>query len=233
MPFAKISSVAARISSLVTVLLMTRRRRSDPVSGAMVIDRSPLCAQQPDDRLGEVVEPQRGRADRVAHVDQAGQDALDLRVIAERDRDQSRALREYCLRLRGQLEDAVGRKRPHRQVVVAGPAEAAQVRAAADHLDQEPRAELGVGREDRRRRRIEAIGALHRRLLHDRRRAGARLAARTPRSCRRPRSARRRTTGCRSRVPRRAAAAGRRDRAAALSRARRARDRALPLRPRR
>ena len=42
MPFAKISSVAARISSLVTVLLITRRSRSEPVSGAIVIERSPL-----------------------------------------------------------------------------------------------------------------------------------------------------------------------------------------------
>ena len=41
-PFAKIISALARISSLVTVLLITRRSRSDPVSGAMVIDRSPL-----------------------------------------------------------------------------------------------------------------------------------------------------------------------------------------------
>ena len=61
----------SRISSLVTVLLITRRRRSEPVSGAIVIDRSPLCAQQPDDGLGQVVEPQRRRADAVAHLDQA------------------------------------------------------------------------------------------------------------------------------------------------------------------
>ena len=38
----KIVSAAARISSFVTVLLITRRSRSDPVSGAMVIVRSPL-----------------------------------------------------------------------------------------------------------------------------------------------------------------------------------------------
>ena len=42
MPLAKISSARSRISSFVTVLLMTRRRRSEPVSGAMVIVRSPL-----------------------------------------------------------------------------------------------------------------------------------------------------------------------------------------------
>ena len=43
MPLEKISSAADRISSFVTVLLMTRRSRSDPVSGAMVTVFSPLC----------------------------------------------------------------------------------------------------------------------------------------------------------------------------------------------
>ena len=42
MPPAKISSAACRISSFVTVLLITRRRRSEPASGAIVIDFSPL-----------------------------------------------------------------------------------------------------------------------------------------------------------------------------------------------
>jgi hypothetical protein len=42
-------------------------------------------------------------------------------------------------RARGELQDAIGRKRADRQVVVAGPAEAAQVRAAADDFDEEPR----------------------------------------------------------------------------------------------
>ena len=37
MPFAKIMSVFSRISALVSVLLLTRRRRYDPVSGAIVI----------------------------------------------------------------------------------------------------------------------------------------------------------------------------------------------------
>ena len=49
----------SRISSFVTVLLITRRSRSDPVSGAMVIVRSPLFAQQPHDRLGQIVKAQR------------------------------------------------------------------------------------------------------------------------------------------------------------------------------
>ena len=47
MPFAKIRSVFSRISALVTVLLITRRRRSDPVSGAIVIERSPLACSLP------------------------------------------------------------------------------------------------------------------------------------------------------------------------------------------
>ena len=47
MPLAKIISAAARISSFVTVLLMTRRSRSEPVSGAIVIVRSPLWRSRP------------------------------------------------------------------------------------------------------------------------------------------------------------------------------------------
>jgi len=53
-------------------------------------------------------------------------------------------------RLAGELENAVGRERADGQVVVAGPAEAAQVGAPADDFNQEPRAELGIGREDPR-----------------------------------------------------------------------------------
>jgi len=41
-PDAKIISAASRISSLVNVLLTTRRSRSEPVSGAMVMVFSPL-----------------------------------------------------------------------------------------------------------------------------------------------------------------------------------------------
>ena len=42
MPLAKMTSARSRISSLVTVLLITRRSRSEPVSGAIVSERSPL-----------------------------------------------------------------------------------------------------------------------------------------------------------------------------------------------
>ena len=40
-------------------------------------------AQQLDDRLGQIVEPERRRADRVAHVEQACQNPLDLRMVAK------------------------------------------------------------------------------------------------------------------------------------------------------
>ena len=104
-------------------------------------------------------------------------------------------------------------KRADRQVVVAGPAEAAQVRAAAHDLDEEPRAELGVGREDARRRRIDRVGRLHRRLAHRQRRvrrrprrrvAGQRAVGRVLRLVER--------RDVEAAFARRAAAAGRRDR---------------------
>ena len=153
---------------------MTRRRRSEPVSGAIVIVRSPLSRQDPDDRLGQIVEPQRRRADGVAHLEEARENALDVRVIAERDRHEADAARVRSRALARELQDAIGGKRADRQVVVAGPAEAAQVRAAADDFDEEARAELGVGREDARRRRIDRVGRLQRGLAHRQRRVGAR-----------------------------------------------------------
>ena len=85
----KSGSARSRISSLVTVLLMTRRRRSEPVSGAMVSVRSPLSRSGRDDRRRQIVESQRGGADRIAHAGEAGQDAFDLRVIAQGDRDEA------------------------------------------------------------------------------------------------------------------------------------------------
>ena len=100
MPLAKIRSARSRISSLVTVLLMTRRSRSDPVSGAMVIVRLAARAEDPDDRLGEVVEPERRRADAVAHLVEPREDALDVRVVAERDRHQADAVRVDAARAR-------------------------------------------------------------------------------------------------------------------------------------
>ena len=84
-PFLKIRSARSRISSFVTVLLMTRRIRSDPASGAMVMLRSPLCTEHLDDRIGQIVQPQRGRADLVTQVEQPRKNSLDLRVIAQRN----------------------------------------------------------------------------------------------------------------------------------------------------
>ena len=185
MPLAKISSARSRISSLVTVLLMTRRSRSDPVSGAIVIVRSPLCAQHPHDRLGQIVEPQRRRADRVAHLEQAREDALDVRVIAQRDRHQADAARVRSRACSASCRMRSVGKRADRQVVVAGPAEAAQVRAAADDFDEEARSELGVGREDAGRRRIDRVGRLERGLAHRQRRVDARPRHDSRRACRR------------------------------------------------
>ena len=56
-----------------------------------------------------------------------------------------------------------------RQVVVARPAEPAEVRAAAHHFDEQARPELGVRCEDARAGRVKAIRGLHRGFRHDRR----------------------------------------------------------------
>src|SRR5207248_1873872 len=69
-------------------------------------------------------------------------------------------------RLLGELKDAVGWKRADRQVVVAGPAEAAKIGAAAHDFDEEPRSELGVGREDACCGRVNGLGGLERGLPH-------------------------------------------------------------------
>ena len=69
-------------------------------------------------------------------------------------------------RVLGELQNPVGRKRADRQVVVAGPAKAAQVRAASHHLDEKARSEFGVGRENAGRRRIDGFGGLERGLPH-------------------------------------------------------------------
>ena len=65
-----------------------------------------------------------------------------------------------------------GGKRAHGQVVVARPAEAAQVRAATHDLDEDARSEFGIGREDDRCRRIEPLRGLHGSLPDDRWRTG-------------------------------------------------------------
>ncbi len=96
-------------------------------------------------------------------------------MIAERDRHQADTIGVRTRGL-GQGEDAAGVEGAHRQVVVAGPAEAAQVGAPAHDLDQEARAELGVGREDLGVRRVEQVGRPDGRLLHWRGAAARRVA---------------------------------------------------------
>ena len=157
---------------MVIVLLMTRLSRSEPVSGAMVIVRSPLSRRSWTIRRRDVVQPKRRRTDRVAHAGEACENLLDLRVIAQRDRDEPDPV-GVRPRLLGELKDPILRKRAHRKVVVAGPAEPAQVGAPAHDLDQKSRAEFGIRRENHRRRRVHRVGRLQRRLLHDRRRASA------------------------------------------------------------
>ena len=56
------------------------------------------AAQQIENGRRQIVEAQRGRADGVAHLDQLGQDLLDLGVVAQRDRHQTGAVRYGCAR---------------------------------------------------------------------------------------------------------------------------------------
>ena len=105
----------------------------------------PLAAlvQPPDDGLGEIVHAERCRADAVAHGDQSLEDVLDGGVIAQRDRHQPHTAGMRAGGL-GDGQDPIGIEGAHRQVVVARPAEPAQVRASPHHLDEQPRPELGV-----------------------------------------------------------------------------------------
>src|SRR6185312_14954586 len=108
MPLAKIRSARSRISSLVTVLLMTRRRRSDPTSGAIVIVRSPLFRR----RLRSVGVRSSRRSD------EAREDLLDVGVVTQGDRHEARAFRVRARLLR-ELKDAVLGKRANRKIVVS------------------------------------------------------------------------------------------------------------------
>ncbi len=138
-----------------------------------MIDALAALTQEPDDGLGQIVESQGRRTDAVAHRDETLENQLDVRVIAERNRDESDA-RRVRPGGRGDGEDALGRKRADGQVVVTGPAEPAEVGAAAHDFDQQAGSELRVRREDAGARRIEPIGGANRRFLHNGRRAGAR-----------------------------------------------------------
>ena len=71
-----------------------------------------------------------------------------------------------------EIEDAIGGERADRQIVVAGPAEATEVRATPDDLNQEARSEFRVRRENARHRRIDGFGRPERRFLNRQRRVG-------------------------------------------------------------
>ena len=86
-------------------------------------------------------------------------------MIAERNGDQADAARVRP-RLARELQDAVGGECTNGQIVVARPAEPAEVCASADDFDQKARSEFRVGSEDAGCRRIDGVGHLQRRLPH-------------------------------------------------------------------
>jgi len=178
-PLAKTSSARSRIFGVVTVLLTTRRSRSDRFRAHR---DGPLRSFAASGRwFRQVVDDARRGADPVIHLGRR-ENPLDVGEIAQRDRHQ--ATRDARTATLPPVADTVGGKGPHGQVVVACPAEPAQVSTAANHLDEETRAELGVGREDAGRRWIDGPGCLERRLLNRRHRGGT-LCRHEPSRCRR------------------------------------------------
>ena len=81
-------------------------------------------------------------------------------MVAQRDRNQPDAV-GVRFRRGGKLQNPVGWKRADGQVVVARPAEPAQVRASPDDFHEKPGTELGFGRKDARGRRIERVCRFH------------------------------------------------------------------------
>ena len=71
---------------------MTRRKRVGSGLGSDGDRPLAALAQQAQDRWRQIVEPERRRADAVTHLDQPRQDLFDLRMIAQRDRDQTDAI---------------------------------------------------------------------------------------------------------------------------------------------
>ncbi len=130
------------MSAFVNVLLMTRRRRSEPVSGANV---------KPDFRTSETASASAtenasarsdGQRDRDLRLRELGREArderLDLRVVRRGERQEAdlapaRLVDERLRRLR----DVGGVQLAHGAVPVAGLAEAAALRAAAHDLEAE------------------------------------------------------------------------------------------------
>ena len=95
----------------------------------------------------QVVEAQRGDRDLVVHRRQVVDDAVDLRVVADRGRDEADAGSwPGAPRALGPRAPAA-REAAHRKVVVARPAEAAHAGAAARDLDHVLHRHLGVGRQ--------------------------------------------------------------------------------------
>ncbi len=109
-----------------------------------------------DELRGQVVEPQRGDRDLVVHGREVVHDPVDLGVVADRGRDEADLAgdRPHLARPRHELAP---REAADRQVVVAGPAEAAHAGAAARDLHHVLHGHLGVRGEDDRLR--EAHGA--------------------------------------------------------------------------
>ena len=174
------------------------RRDGDAALAALLQDRH--------DRRREIVQAQRRRADGVTHLVEPRENVIDVGMVAESDRHQPDAIGERSGRL-GELQNARGREGTHRQIVVARPAEATEIGAAADHFDEQARAEFGVGREDAGRRRVERVGRLDGGFL-DRQAAPPAAGGSCLTVGRRRCTAARRTRARRSRARRRADAAG-------------------------
>ena len=91
-------------------------------------------AEQGHDGLRQVVKPAAMPGEMPYPMStSAFEDELDVGVVAQRDRHQADAVGVRPGRP-GDLENAFSREGPDRQVVVAGPAEPAQVRAARGRL---------------------------------------------------------------------------------------------------
>src|ERR1044072_565910 len=142
MPRSKTAPQISTISSFVRFLLMTRRRRSLPVSGATAICWSPDSRVQK--LIFNLVEPQAGDGNLIPHRAQAAEYLAYLRVVADRRGDQPDLV---CARapLFGLGEDVARGHDARRPVVETGPAEAAPLRAPARNLHEKALAHLCFG----------------------------------------------------------------------------------------
>ena len=154
----------SRISAFVNCLF---RIVAHPVGPALGRERQPLDAgvgELQHELRREVVEPQRGDRDLVIHASQVVHDPVDLGMVTDSGRDEADLVRDTAHLARARHELGAG-EAPHRQVVVARPAEAAHARAAARDLHHVLHRHLGVRREDHRLR--EAHRARPAALAHD------------------------------------------------------------------